>query len=84
MFADAAHLVSDVAGLGIALLGLRLTARPVSTQHSFGLARAEVLAAQASVLLLLGAGGWILVESLGRIRNPVIVNGVGLAVVATV
>jgi cobalt-zinc-cadmium efflux system protein len=84
LFADAAHLVSDVAGLGIALLGLRLTARPVSTQHSFGLARAEVLAAQASVLLLLGAGGWILVESLGRIRNPVIVNGVGLAVVATV
>jgi cobalt-zinc-cadmium efflux system protein len=84
LFADAAHLVSDVAGLGIGLLALRLTARPVSARHSFGLARAEVLAAQASVLLLLGAGGWILVESLGRIRNPVIVNGAGLAVVATV
>jgi cobalt-zinc-cadmium efflux system protein len=83
LFADAAHLVSDVAGLGIGLLALRLTARPVSARHSFGLARAEVLAAQASVLLL-GAGGWILVESLGRIRNPVIVNGAGLAVVATV
>jgi cobalt-zinc-cadmium efflux system protein len=84
LFADAAHLVSDVAGLGIGLLALRLTARPVSARHSFGLARAEVLAAQASVLLLLGAGGWILVESLGRIRNPVFVNGAGLAVVATV
>ena len=83
LLADAAHLVSDVAGLSIALLALRLTARPVSTQHSFGLARAEVLAAQASVFLLMGAGGWILVESLGRIRDPVIVNGVGLAVVAT-
>jgi cobalt-zinc-cadmium efflux system protein len=84
LFADAAHLVSDVVGLGIALVALRLTARPVSARHSFGLARAEVLAAQASVLLLLGAGGWILVESLGRIRNPVIVNGAGLTVVATV
>jgi cobalt-zinc-cadmium efflux system protein len=84
LLADAAHLVSDVAGLGIALVALRLTARPASTQHSFGLARAEVLAAQASVLLLLGAGGWILVESLGRIRNPVLVNGAGLTVVATV
>jgi len=83
LLADAAHLISDVAGLGIALLALRLTARPVSTQHSFGLARAEVLAAQASVFLLMGAGGWILVESLGRIRDPVTVNGVGLAVVAT-
>ena len=84
LLADAAHLVSDVAGLGIALLALRLTVRPVSTRHSFGLARAEVLAAQASVFLLMGAGGWILVESLGRIRDPVIVNGVGLAAVATV
>ena len=84
LFADASHLVSDVVGLGIALVALHLTARPVSTQHSFGLARAEVLAAQASVLLLLGAGGWILVESVGRIRNPVIVNGAGLTVVATV
>jgi len=84
LFADASHLVSDVVGLGIALVALHLTARPVSTQHSFGLARAEVLAAQASVLLLLGAGGWILVESVGRIRNPVIVNGAGMTVVATV
>ena len=84
LLADAAHLVSDVAGLGIAVLGLRLAARAVSARHSFGLARAEVLAAQVSVLLLLAAGGWILVEGVARIRDPVTVNGGGLAAVATV
>ena len=82
LLADAAHLVSDVAGLGIALVALVLTARPVSTRHSFGFARAEVMAAQVSALLLLGAGVWILVEAVARLGEPVVVQGAGLAVVA--
>ena len=83
LLADAAHLVSDVAGLGIALGALLLTARPVSTRHSFGFARAEVMAAQVSALLLLGAGVWILIEAVSRLGEPVAVQGGGLAVVAT-
>jgi cobalt-zinc-cadmium efflux system protein len=83
LLADAAHLVSDVAGLGIALGALVLTARPVSTRHSFGFARAEVMAAQVSALLLLAAGVWILVEGVTRLGDPVPVQGAGLAVVAT-
>jgi cobalt-zinc-cadmium efflux system protein len=84
LFADAAHLVSDVAGLGIALGALALTARPVSARHSFGFARAEVLAAQVSALLLLAVGGWILFEGAARVRDPAPVEGAGLAAVATV
>ena len=83
LLADAAHLVSDVAGLGVALGALLLTARPVSTRHSFGFARAEVMAAQVSALLLLGAGVWILIEAVSRLGEPVAVQGGGLAVVAT-
>ncbi len=83
LLADAAHLVSDVAGLGIALGALVLTTRPVSTRHSFGFARAEVMAAQVSALLLLAAGVWILVEGVSRLGAPVPVQGAGLAVVAT-
>ena len=83
LLADAAHLVSDVAGLGIALGALILTARPVTARHSFGFARAEVMAAQVSALLLIGAGIWILVESLTRLAAPVPVNGGGLAAIAT-
>lgn len=84
LIADAAHLLSDVAGLGIALAGLALAARPISIRHSFGFARAEVMAAQVSALLLLAAGGWILFESVTRFFDPVDVNGAGLALVATV
>jgi len=83
LLADAAHLVSDVAGLGIALGALVLTARPVSARHSFGFARAEVMAAQVSALLLLGAGVWILFEGVTRLGVPVPVQGAGLAAVAT-
>lgn len=84
LIADAVHLVSDVAGLCIALLALVLTARPVSVRHSFGFGRAEVLAAQVSALMLLAAGGWILFEGVARFRDPVPVDGAGLAAVAAV
>jgi cobalt-zinc-cadmium efflux system protein len=83
LLADAVHLVSDVAGLGIALGAVVLTARPVSRAHSFGFARAEVLAAQLSAFLLLAAGAWIVAEGVGRWREPVAVVGGGLAAVAT-
>ena len=84
LLADAAHLVSDVAGLGIALAGAALAARPISIRHSFGFARAEVMAAQVGALLLLGAGVWIVFEGITRFQHPVPVDGAGLAAVATV
>jgi len=84
LLADAAHLVSDVAGLGIALGALVLAARPGNSQHSFGFSRAEVLGAQVSALMLLAAGGWIVVQAVSRLRDPVDVAGRGLVAVATV
>ena len=83
LLADAAHLLSDVAGLGVALWAVAVAVRPVSATHSFGFARAEVMAAQVSALLLLGAGVWVVVASIGRLRDPVDVNGAGLVAVAT-
>jgi cobalt-zinc-cadmium efflux system protein len=84
LLADGVHLVSDVAGLGIALGALVLAARPVNSQHSFGFSRAEVLAAQISALMLLAAGAWILVQAVSRFRDPVTVAGGGLVAVATI
>ena len=84
LLADAAHLVADVTALVVALGSLILMARPASTHHSFGLARAEVLSAQVNALILLVAGGWILLEGVTRFRHPVPVDGAGLVAVATV
>ena len=84
LLADAAHMLSDVAGLAIALLALRLMTRPSTVEHSYGLQRAEVLAAQTNGLILLGASGWILYEAVRRIGHPERVSGAGLLAVATV
>ncbi|MBA2513487.1 MAG: cation transporter, partial [Solirubrobacterales bacterium] len=45
LLADAAHMVSDVAGLAVALVAQHLISRPVSARKTYGLQRAEVLGA---------------------------------------
>jgi cobalt-zinc-cadmium efflux system protein len=83
LLADAAHMLSDVAGLAIALLAQRLVDRPASVRHTFGLLRAEVLGAQANGVLLLATAGWILFEAIRRVNDPPDVAGPGLLIVAT-
>jgi cobalt-zinc-cadmium efflux system protein len=83
LVADAVHRLSDVSGLIIALVALRLIERPATGRHSFGLQRAEVLAAQANSLILLGASGWVLYEAVRRMIHPVHVSGGGLLLVAS-
>ncbi|MGH2732363.1 MAG: cation diffusion facilitator family transporter, partial [Actinomycetota bacterium] len=83
LLADAAHMLSDVAGLGIALIAQRLLERPASIRHTFGLQRAEVLGAQANGVLLLGVAAWIVYEAAMRAVRPVTVTGPGLLAVAS-
>ena len=82
LLADAAHTVTDVAALGIALLAQSLLARPATARHSFGLQRAEVLGAQVNGLILLVASGWIFWEAARRIGDPPEVVGGGVVVIA--
>jgi cobalt-zinc-cadmium efflux system protein len=82
LLADAAHMLSDVVALTIALVAQRLTERPASAKHTFGLQRADVLGAQANAVLLLAVTGWIVYEALGRFGTPADVSGRGLLVVA--
>lgn len=84
LLADAAHQLSDVAGLGIALAAHHLMGRPASTRHSFGLQRAEVLGAQANGLLLLVSAVVIAVEAIDRVGDPTDVAGAGVVVVAVI
>lgn len=78
LLADASHMVSDVAGLAIALVAHHLVTRPSSSRHTFGMRRAEAMGALANALLLLGATAWIVVEAVGRLADPHPVQG-GLA-----
>lgn len=83
LLADAAHMVSDVVGLAIALVAQKLLERPASARHSYGLLRAEVLGAQLNGVTLVGASVWIVVEAVRRLGEPPEVAGGGLLVVAT-
>lgn len=82
LLTDAAHLLTDVSGLGIAVLAIGLQARPSTVRHSFGLQRAEVLAAQANAFILIGVTIWIAVVAVQRLVSPADVAGAGLAIVA--
>ncbi|POX50998.1 cation transporter [Streptomyces sp. Ru71] len=75
LIADAAHMATDALGLGMALLAIHFAARPASERRTFGLARAEILAALANCLLLLGVGGYVLVEAIQRFITPAATEG---------
>jgi cobalt-zinc-cadmium efflux system protein len=83
LLADATHVAFDAIAMVVAVVGVALAGRPVSTRHSFGYARAEVMAAHFSALLMLVAGSVIVVEALARLGDPVPVDGAGLVVVAS-
>jgi cobalt-zinc-cadmium efflux system protein len=88
LLADAAHMLSDAAALGLALFAAWLARRPATPERSFGWRRAEVLAALANALVLVALGTLILWEAVGRLSDPPDVTGgwvlaagaVGLAV----
>jgi cobalt-zinc-cadmium efflux system protein len=82
LLTDAVHLLTDLSGLGIALLAIGLQARPITERHTFGLQRAEVLAAQANAFILIAVTIVIAVEAAHRLVTPVDVSGAGLAIVA--
>ncbi|MEV5430426.1 cation diffusion facilitator family transporter [Streptomyces sp. NPDC052701] len=80
LVADAAHMATDALGLGMALLAIHFASRPPSERRTFGYARAEILAALANCLLLLGVGGYVLYEAVQRFVTPAGTEG-GLTVV---
>jgi cobalt-zinc-cadmium efflux system protein len=84
LLADAAHMLSDVVGLSVALVAQRLLDRPATARHSYGLQRAEVLGAQVNGLTLLVVSGWIVYEAAHRLGHPAEVTGGGLLAVAAV
>jgi cobalt-zinc-cadmium efflux system protein len=84
LLADAAHQLSDVAGLGIALAAHRLMDAPASERHSYGLQRAEVLGAQANGILLLVSAVVIVVEAIRRLGEPGEIAGLGVIAVALI
>ncbi|MGW2596909.1 cation diffusion facilitator family transporter [Streptomyces klenkii] len=75
LLADAGHMATDAVGVGMALVAIHFANRPSSGRRTYGYARAEILAALLNCLLLLGVGGFILYEAVGRLMDPADVPG---------
>jgi cobalt-zinc-cadmium efflux system protein len=82
LLSDAGHMVSDAAALGIAALGGWLALQPPSHKHSYGLGRAEIVAAWISSLLMLFISLFVIVEAIRRIHNPHPVHGSAVMAIA--
>jgi cobalt-zinc-cadmium efflux system protein len=84
LLSDAAHMVTDASSLGLAAAAAWLARRPPSLQHSYGLVRAEVLAALINSLAMLVLIGFIVYEAIHRFSAPQPIAGGTVVVVAVI
>ena len=82
LLSDAGHMFSDVAALGLAAFAQWVARRPPSASHSYGLGRAEVVAALLNGMLMLAVIVWIVVEAVERLQAPQPVAGASVMLIA--
>jgi cobalt-zinc-cadmium efflux system protein len=75
LLGDAGHMVSDATSLGLAALAAWVAKRPPSPRHSYGLGRAEVVAAVVNSLFMVAVVAIIAVAAILRLHSPVPVKG---------
>ncbi|MEV7527676.1 cation diffusion facilitator family transporter [Agrococcus sediminis] len=80
LLVDAAHMLTDSAGLLMALVAASLALRPPSNRFTWGFRRAEVLAALAQAAVLLAVGIFAFAEGISRLFDPPEVSSAGLLV----
>jgi len=88
LLADAAHMLTDVGGLALALFAIWIAARPPTPAKTYGYYRAEILAALVNAVVLLALAVVILVEAWERLLHPrellggpmLAIGGLGLVV----
>jgi len=84
LLADAAHMMTDAAGLGLALLAIHFAGKATTPQKTYGYLRAEILSALANSTGLLLVTGYILYEAYTRLISPPEVASGPMIVVAIV
>ncbi|HKI04385.1 MAG TPA: cation diffusion facilitator family transporter [Thermoanaerobaculia bacterium] len=83
LLADAGHMLSDVAALGLSLFAMSMSRRPPTSKRTFGYHRMEILAALANGAALVAISIFVLVEAVQRFRQPPEVDAPVMMAVAT-
>ena len=84
LLADVGHMVTDGAALGLSALAAWLAARPPSRRHTYGLGRAELLAALVNALSMLVVVFAIGIEAWRRLQSQGSIDGATVSVVAVI
>ena len=84
LLADAGHMLVDAGAIGTSVWATYLAARPATHRWTYGLKRAEILAAAVNGVTLLVVATLVLFEAIRRLLHPLAVDGTALVVVATV
>ena len=84
LLADAGHMLTDVAGLGLALFAMSFAARPATPERTYGYHRVEILAALINSVVLVGISLFVLYEAWERLRNPPPVSSGPMIAIAAV
>lgn len=84
LITDAGHMLTDAASIVLALVAIRLSARPARGDYTYGLKRAEILSAQANGITLLLLAAYFIFEGVRRLIDPGEVEGMLVFVTALV
>jgi cobalt-zinc-cadmium efflux system protein len=82
LMGDAGHMLTDAAALAIAAVAAWAVGRPASNRHTYGYARAELLAAFVNSLFMLAIVTGIAAAAVDRLRTPLPVSGEAVTGVA--
>lgn len=82
LLADAGHELSTFLAISVSLLAMQLATKKPSPQKTFGLLRIEILAALFNGLLLLGMAGFIIIQGIERLQNPMEVPSLPMFIMA--
>lgn len=84
LLSDAGHMLTDATALGLAVFAMWIAKQPPSARHSYGLVRAEVVAALVNGLFMLVIVAGISINAIERVRNPQPVMGGTVMVIAAI
>jgi cobalt-zinc-cadmium efflux system protein len=82
LLADAGHMLSDAAALGLSMFAMSMARRPRTAKQTYGYHRLEILAALANGATLVAISILVMVEAVHRFGSPGAVNAGGMVWIA--
>jgi len=82
LLANAGHMLTDAAGMVLALLAIWFARRPATADKTYGYFRVEIFAAAINGMVLLAVSAFIGYEAIRRLGSPAEVTGTPMLAIA--